>query len=224
MVTRSARRGARHSDWRVMARLLLPCAVGVSFMAVTPSPSAVVWSLLLGLLGPALSGCHRPLAAAASDHGPADAATASGIHDAGADLSTPEADVSRCARGHGRRCGRLPGRRSYPRRLRLRAAARASTLLLPELGESVATIPNPTLSALTCQMAGCALGAHYTCCAGPGTPPAPTASYCLVFYRPPRSPTASSSAKRERTSITVSGAGEPGFPISTPSGLSVPDG
>jgi hypothetical protein len=49
----------------------------------------------------------------------------------------------------------------------------------PELGQSIATVPNPTPT--NCNIAGCSAGVHYECCAGPGAPPAAGASTCYTI-------------------------------------------
>ena len=51
----------------------------------------------------------------------------------------------------------------------------------PELGQSIATIPNPP--GTDCQFVGCSAGVHNVCCAGPGSPPAAGASYCYDIDR-----------------------------------------
>jgi len=51
----------------------------------------------------------------------------------------------------------------------------------PELGQSIATIPNPTPT--NCQNVGCSAGVHNVCCAGPGSPAPAGVTYCYDVDR-----------------------------------------
>jgi hypothetical protein len=58
------------------------------------------------------------------------------------------------------------------------AAPMGHACYYPVRGESVSTIPNPMPSPASCAAVGCSFGLRYVCCAEPGAPAAPTATYC----------------------------------------------
>lgn len=143
--------------------------------------AALLLAIAVAAVALLASGCRRPLPAAEEDSlpdlGPADAAAridapgpsvttqpdASATADAGiaCPANAPTLDICDCGC-----CGPPQHRSCY----------------YPALGESVSTIPNPPPPG-NCNLAGCSAGVRYICCADPGTPAAPTASYCLWITR-----------------------------------------
>jgi hypothetical protein len=101
-----------------------------------------------------------PIQDQAAEDGPTTPGPDAGSPDTGAMCPTDASTLNVCGCGC---CGGAPeGRACY----------------YPARGESTSTIPNPMPSAASCAAVGCSFGTRYVCCADPGAPAAPTASYC----------------------------------------------